>query len=408
MAYWIPKGIAESKGFWRLALFPQEGMDDSMHRLFKGNPWTQAIAVTSLGVALTFGSAVTAALASQPEGSTDPIDSTALPQAIKMSDPRATAPATAPTSMSDPDKVLTARFYIGRNYFEVNGKRNGMDSAPLVDEQAGRVLMPLRYLAYSLGIADGDINYTRNASGGVEQVSIRRPAAGGAQDTLLINLGRTDMQVNGGQAGALDAEPRIVNDRLMVPYRAAAQALGGMVAWDGVDKAFTVRTWKTVPAPQRPSAQQVTLLQGQRQMKLMDMGGDEKTSRTPSVSLVVDPVNQKSRFDIMEYLKAWGIPDSAILYDPVRGSLVVRGVAGESKPGEPYGAGFIYFYAGDGYGWISNYQPTNPGDDVDAITLVNGRLYGSVPLLNAVSPLFGRRTEGGMTNDALWVRLVEP
>ncbi|MZP28821.1 hypothetical protein GTO91_03745 [Heliobacterium undosum] len=337
------------------------------------------------------------------------LPTTALAAGVSLTaGPTPAAAVTTQTTVTSPNELLTAKFWMNRNYYDVNGKRNGMDSSPFVDAKAGRVLMPLRYLAYSLGIAEGDIQFTKNASGWVDQVIIRRPSAGGFKDTLQITVDSPNILVNGGQTGALDVAPRIVNNRLMVPYRAAAQALGAMVAWDAGEKAIIVKTWKAVPAPQKPLVQKVSLLQGQRQMKSLDINGVEKTLQAASVPLVVDPVDHRTRFDILEYLKAWGIPDSAILYDPVQGSLAVRGIARENKPGEPYGAGFVYFYAGDGYGWISNYLPTNPEDGVDAITLVNGRLYGSVPLLNAVSPLFGRRTEGGMTNDAMWVRLVNP
>ena len=39
---------------------------------------------------------------------------------------------------------------------------------------------------------------------------------------------------------ALDAPPRIVNDRTLIPLRAVAEALGAQVGWDEAEQVVTV------------------------------------------------------------------------------------------------------------------------------------------------------------------------
>ena len=39
---------------------------------------------------------------------------------------------------------------------------------------------------------------------------------------------------------ALDAPPRIVNDRTLIPLRAVAEALGAQVGWDEAEQTVTV------------------------------------------------------------------------------------------------------------------------------------------------------------------------
>ncbi len=53
--------------------------------------------------------------------------------------------------------------------------------------------------------------------------------------------------------------------------------------------------------------------------------------------------------DAIECFKLYGIPESSMLFDPVRGGLLVRGGTGLSKGNgkSPFG----YLYVGDKFGW---------------------------------------------------------
>ncbi|WP_155477213.1 stalk domain-containing protein [Heliobacterium mobile] len=296
------------------------------------------------------------------------------------------------------------KFWVGKNVYEVNGKEYSMDSAPVVDIQAGRLLMPLRYLAYSLGITDSDIEFKKNTAGSIDEIIVRRPSEGGFRDTLQMFIGQPDFIVNGGEAGTLDALPRIDNGRTLVPYRSAAQALGALVFWDAAERAVVVKTWNRVPSPANPSWSKVILYPGLQKIDRIGVGGTADSLKT-KVPVAINGSDGITQFNVIDYLHAWGVPAQNILYDQ-RGGLMVRGAAGANIPGQPYRAGFIYFYAGEGCGWISNNHKTNPDEGVLANEIKNGQLYSAMPLFYAIGPLFGKQVEGNVSADSLWLRLI--
>ncbi|MBC9785022.1 hypothetical protein H1S01_10925 [Heliobacterium chlorum] len=304
----------------------------------------------------------------------------------------------------EPSEMKTVKFWVGKNVYEVNGKEYLMDSAPVIDSQAGRLLMPLRYLAYSLGITDSDIEFKKNAHGLMDEIIVRRPSEGGFKDTLQMFIGQPGFIVNGGEAGSLDALPRIDNGRTLVPYRSAAQALGALVFWDADERAVVVKTWNKVPSPVSPSWSKVILYPGQQKVDRIGIEGNSDSLKS-KVPIALNRSDGITQFNVSEYLNAWGVPQQNILYDP-RGGLMVRGSAGTNIPGQPYSAGFIYFYVGESCGWISNNHKTNPDEGVLANEIKNGQLYSAMPLFYSIGPLFGKQVEGNVSTDSLWLRLI--
>lgn len=72
------------------------------------------------------------------------------------------------------DKVRVAKFWINKKYYEIDGQRYEMDVAPYVKNN--RTIMPVRYVAYALGIPEEDIMYARNDQEDNEMVEIERHA----------------------------------------------------------------------------------------------------------------------------------------------------------------------------------------------------------------------------------------
>ena len=95
-----------------------------------------------------------------------------------------------------------------------------MDVAPYVKD--GRTYVPVRYLAYSLGVSEEDIVWTQAS----QQVTIT------LNDKLLIlAIGSNVMLVNGEEV-IMDVAPEAVDGRTMLPARWIAEALGATVEWD--------------------------------------------------------------------------------------------------------------------------------------------------------------------------------
>lgn len=104
-----------------------------------------------------------------------------------------------------------------------------MDASPYVKK--GRTYVPVRYLAYSLGVFDNDITW----DGKARRVSI-------VKDDIDINLiiGSPIMQAN-KKPVRMDVSPEIVQGRTFLPARWVAEALGAQVDWDDATKQAIIK-----------------------------------------------------------------------------------------------------------------------------------------------------------------------
>lgn len=91
-----------------------------------------------------------------------------------------------------------------------------LDAAPFLS--AGRTLVPVRFLAESLGYQVGWEPASRT-------VTLAGPA------TAVIRIGEADWTFN-GQRRRFDVPPAVYNERTYLPLRALAEAIGADVAWD--------------------------------------------------------------------------------------------------------------------------------------------------------------------------------
>ena len=104
-----------------------------------------------------------------------------------------------------------------------------MDVEPYIKND--RTYVPVRYLAYSLGVAEDGVTWDDR----IRKVGITK------DDTdIALTIGKTTMLVN-SEPVQMDVAPEITNDRTFLPARWAAEALGAEVEWDGESKQTIIK-----------------------------------------------------------------------------------------------------------------------------------------------------------------------
>jgi len=111
-------------------------------------------------------------------------------------------------------------FVIGSTTYVKNGAEYTMDVAPYIKND--RTYMPVRYVAYVLGIDDANILWD-----GVNQtVTLMK-----GDKVVQLTIGSKALLINGATI-TMDVAPEITSDRTMLPLRFVAQAFGATVSWD--------------------------------------------------------------------------------------------------------------------------------------------------------------------------------
>lgn len=113
--------------------------------------------------------------------------------------------------------ISSSVFAVSQVQVEVDGKMVVFpDAKPYIDAGSGRTMVPVRFIAESLGAAvqwDGG------------QVTIRHEG-----QTVILVVGQTHAQVNGKKI-RFDAPAVVRNDRTMVPLRFISEMFGARVEW---------------------------------------------------------------------------------------------------------------------------------------------------------------------------------
>jgi hypothetical protein len=128
----------------------------------------------------------------------------------------APAPPEAVTAAQPPANNLELQFGIGSTEYSRNGQPLPGESAPFIDPQSNRAMLPLRVIAEALGAEVGWEDETRT-------VTI---TLGDASTSLVIDENLPDGM----------GRPVIVNSRTFVPVRYVAETLGAAVEWDDVNQ----------------------------------------------------------------------------------------------------------------------------------------------------------------------------
>ncbi|MGB9886830.1 MAG: copper amine oxidase N-terminal domain-containing protein [Moorellales bacterium] len=118
-------------------------------------------------------------------------------------------------------KVKSVVFVVGLKEYFVNGQTPGikMDAAPYIDQ--GRTFVPIRYLAYGLGVAEKNVGWEEKA----RKVTLKLE-----DRTAELVVGSKTMKA-GGQPKAMDVAPQLKTGRAFLPARWVAEALGYQVEW---------------------------------------------------------------------------------------------------------------------------------------------------------------------------------
>ena len=121
-----------------------------------------------------------------------------------------------------------AVFVVGQWSYAVDGQPREMDGAPFIEN--GRIYVPVRYLAYALGVAEDDIVWV----GETGTVSLKL-------GTMLVQMsvGNKTLYVN-GQPVEMDVSPLVKNGRTYLPARFVSEAFGYEVGWDANSRAVLV------------------------------------------------------------------------------------------------------------------------------------------------------------------------
>jgi hypothetical protein len=131
---------------------------------------------------------------------------------------------------ADPNAHAVATFVIGNTVYQINGvDQAAMDQAPYLKND--RTYLPLRFVAYGLGIGDNGIIWDE----------VNRTVTLMKNDKVVqVKIGSTTMLVNGA-AITMDTAPEITAaGRTCLPIRFVAEAFGAVVGWDAATQTVTV------------------------------------------------------------------------------------------------------------------------------------------------------------------------
>lgn len=126
-----------------------------------------------------------------------------------------------------------ARFWIGQMHYEANGRQHPMDVAPYVSE--GRTYIPVRYLAYALGVPEEGVQWDDAA----QTASLRKEDV-----TLRLKPGSPLLERQAGTGApvslVMEVAPEARSGRVFLPARYVAAGLGYSAAWDPATRQVTL------------------------------------------------------------------------------------------------------------------------------------------------------------------------
>ena len=121
-------------------------------------------------------------------------------------------------------------FMIGEQVYTVNGTEQWMDTAPYIKD--GRTMLPIRYVAQALGIAEEDVLWNP---------ADRTIVIYKENDVVSIAIGSSVLKVN-DVPFYMDVPAEIKDGRTMLPIGIIGKAFGVQVDWDESSKTVTLRS----------------------------------------------------------------------------------------------------------------------------------------------------------------------
>jgi len=125
--------------------------------------------------------------------------------------------------------TVKAKFIVGQLNYKIGGDVWLMDAAPYTFND--RTFVPVRYLAYALGINDSGIQWNSPKN----EVTITKD-----NTTVKLTTAKSIMTVN-GKPVVLDVMPQIVDGRIMLPARWIAEAFGAEVYWNAEENSVIIQ-----------------------------------------------------------------------------------------------------------------------------------------------------------------------
>ena len=131
----------------------------------------------------------------------------------------------AAASTSEKASVLT----IGSNKYKIMGADQTGDVAPYIKNS--RTYLPIRPVAYALGIKDSDIVWDSSS----QQVTLTKGAV-----VVKLKVNSKTMTAS-GKLVTLDTAPEITNSRACLPVAAVAQAFGATATWNAAQQTVVIQ-----------------------------------------------------------------------------------------------------------------------------------------------------------------------
>jgi len=119
-------------------------------------------------------------------------------------------------------------FTFGSNSYSLRGLRQTMDAAPYAKD--GRTYLPIRYVAYAMGLTDADIVWIQDTKTVVLTKDSNR---------VVLFIGNRTMFSN-GTAILMDVAPEISGTRTCLPIAWVASAFGYTTTWDATARTVTI------------------------------------------------------------------------------------------------------------------------------------------------------------------------
>lgn len=127
------------------------------------------------------------------------------------------------------DVKTDSTFKIGDTKYTVGGVEKTSDVAPYIKD--GRTFLPVRYAAEALGVSSDNIIFD-GATGTVTLIK--------GSVVAQVTIGSKELKINGATI-AMDVAAEVTSDRVFLPLRYIAQALGAAVSFDEATQTVTLK-----------------------------------------------------------------------------------------------------------------------------------------------------------------------
>lgn len=119
-----------------------------------------------------------------------------------------------------------------------------MDVAPFIE--SGRTFVPVRYLAYALGLKDENIGW----DGASKRVTLEWPHYTCILEMQVGNKVLIKHEGYGSEQVPMDVAPALRSGRVFLPARYVAESFGYQVQWDQATKTVRIAPGELLPGPE--------------------------------------------------------------------------------------------------------------------------------------------------------------